>query len=139
MTDTIQTVHFLGRVLPPECDISIGYDPVIHWNEPALLDFEPAFVVRIKHSSIDVECQLDEFRVERYISLHIRAFDLARTAVDLMAFSTGYALTVIFTAFVHPDGGKNPLSALILASPRSVPRFGLMRPPRTKVLMRSII
>jgi hypothetical protein len=112
MTDTIQTVHFLGRVLPPECDISIGYDPVIHWNEPALLDFEPAFVVRIKNSRVDVECMLNEFRVERYISLHIRAFDLARAAVDLVAFSTGYPLTVIFTTFVHPDGKQEPLIGL---------------------------
>jgi hypothetical protein len=106
MTDTI---HFLGRVLPPECDISIGYVPVIYWNEPALLDFVPAFVVHIKNSNVDVECRLDTFRVERYISLHIRAFDLVRAAVDLVAFSTGYPLTVIFTTFVHPDGKQEPL------------------------------
>jgi hypothetical protein len=28
----VDTVHFLGRVLPPGFNISIGYDPKIIWN-----------------------------------------------------------------------------------------------------------
>jgi hypothetical protein len=107
MTDT---VHFLGLVLPQERGVSIGYDPTIQWKEPALLDFEPAFVVHIKQSNVDVECRLDTFRVERYAPLYIRAFDLARAAVDLVAFSTGASLTVIFTKFVHPDGKQEPIA-----------------------------
>jgi len=105
----METVHFLGRVLPPVAKITVGYDPTIQWKEPALLDFEPSFVVHIKDSNVDVECQLDAFRLDRYIGLYTRAFDLARAAVDLVALSTGFSLTVSFETFVYPDGKHDPI------------------------------
>ncbi len=104
-----QIVHFLGQVWPAAAvTIAIEYEPTIKWVEPTL-DFEPSFIVRLRESKVDVECQLDAFRLDRYILLYNRAFDLARAAVDLVAFSTGFSLSVTFNEFVHPDGKKDPI------------------------------
>jgi hypothetical protein len=105
----METVHFLGRVLPPVYNVSVGFDPKIRWSEAAL-NFDASFVVHIKNSTVDVECELDPFRLEQYPLLYIRAFDKARTAVDLVAFATGFSLTTVLDSFVHANGTQEPIA-----------------------------
>jgi hypothetical protein len=103
------TVHFLGRVLPAIYNISVGFDPKIDFKEPAL-NFEAIFTIHVKNSNVDVECQLPAFDPQQFPLLYIRAFDKARTAVDLVAFATGFSLTTIFETFVHPDETRSPIA-----------------------------
>jgi len=127
----METVHFLGRVLPPTYNVSVGYDPKIEWGEPAL-NFKASFIVHIKNSTVDVECELSSFRLEQYPLLYIRAFDKARTAVDLVAFATGFSLTTILETFVHSDGRQEPIGFSNPALSQLCTAFCVNGPPTDK-------
>jgi|SRR5450756_36511 len=100
------TVHFLGRVLPPAAQISVGHKPILKWEE-ATLDLKMEFSVDITNSQIDVECKLNRFHINDLRELHMRSLDLCRVSVNLVAFSQGFGLTVILDTFVDPDGNKS--------------------------------
>lgn len=110
--DRMETVHFVGRVVPPESAVTIGYTPVIKIEEKAL-DFNASFVVHIENSFVDVECRLDRYNPDDHaqrVLLYVRAFDMARAAVDLVSFATGTAQTVFFGGFVDPKGVASQLN-----------------------------
>ena len=102
-------VRFLGRVLPPGFNVSVFYEPQIDFHDP-VRGGPATFIVRVKDSAVDVECRVEKFDASNYIYLHNVAFDLARVAVDLLAFSTGFALSTTFEYFVHPDGTQEALA-----------------------------
>jgi hypothetical protein len=103
------TVHFLGRVIPAVYNVSVGFDPRMDHKEPAL-NFEATFIVHVKNSNVDVECELPAFDPQQFALLYIRAFDRARTAVDLVAFATGISVTTVFETFVLPNGQHGPIA-----------------------------
>jgi len=98
-------VFFAGRVLP-ETDalkITILDLPAAHWEEVSaglVMDFK----VKIENSKVSVECQVNRYQPSDLSALHIRAFDLARAAVDILAFSRGWGLTVWIDSFTDPAG-----------------------------------
>ncbi|MFZ0632431.1 MAG: hypothetical protein WA399_14170 [Acidobacteriaceae bacterium] len=105
-----QTVFFLGRVLR-ETDalkITIRDLPSAHWEEVSIglvMDFS----VKIENSKVAVECQVNRYQPTDLPYLHVRAFDLARAAVDILAFSRGWGLTVWIDSFTDPSGVETPL------------------------------
>jgi hypothetical protein len=103
------TVHFLGRVIPVEYNVSIGFDPKIEFKEPQL-NFEATFIVHIKNSAVDVECELPAFDPQQVALLYIRAFDRARTAVDLVAFATGISVITVLETLILPNGQRTPVA-----------------------------
>jgi hypothetical protein len=105
----MEIVHFLGRISPPGIKITVGYKPKIFLEERPL-GFKASFVVHINESIVDVECHLPKFRIEQYNLIRIRAYDKARTAVDLAAFATGASLITVFEEFVYPDGRRELLA-----------------------------
>lgn len=59
----------------------------------------------INFSFIAVHCEFEgEYQEEYFDELYKRSFDLARAAVNLVAFATGYGLTVILENVIRPDG-----------------------------------
>ena len=85
----MQSIHFIGRVLPPVTQITVSFDPVIKWKEVEF-NLEMEFRVRIVDSQVNVECHLNEFRPEYLVELHRRALDLCRAQVDLVGFKMGW-------------------------------------------------
>src|SRR6266487_4666171 len=102
------TVHLTGRVLPSTVNISITSAPTVNSKEPDI-DLQMAFTVRIVNSSVDVECEVNRFQPDESVHLIIRALDVARLAVDLVAFATGYGLTVVLDALITPTGDSTPI------------------------------
>jgi len=47
--------------------------------------------------------------MEHFASIHARALDMCRGAIDIFSFSTGVGLTTILEYFVHEDGSQSPI------------------------------
>jgi hypothetical protein len=98
------TIKFFGRVLPSHIHIS-GYGPQVTWawqEENLNLVFRP----KIQNSATEIECDVDPYK-ESYISeLFKRASDLAKIAVNMAAFTTGYGLAVVLETMVDPMGER---------------------------------
>ena len=99
----MQSIHFLGKVLPPSAQISVSFAPNIKWGSPEIgLDVE--FTCRIENSNIDVGCQVKEYRSEYLPEFYSRALDICRAQVDLVAFKMGWGLTVVLESFIDSNG-----------------------------------
>lgn len=97
------TIHFIGRVVPSSLDITISDLPKVDYRS-AKSGLEAHVVLTINNSSVDVACSTNRYTSDDLELIHKVAFDLARAAVDVIAFSTGYALTVVFDKFIDPGG-----------------------------------
>jgi hypothetical protein len=100
--EPMQTVRFIGRVLPPVAGVTVELpDLKWKWEEHNL---EPAFRVKIGASVINIECDLDRYEATYFDELYRRATDLSRVAVNVVAFASGHGLTVVLETFIDPRG-----------------------------------
>jgi hypothetical protein len=60
--------------------------------------------ITIKNSAIDLQCDMNRYERKDLEYVHKVAYDLARGAVNIMAFATGITLTVIFDQLINVDG-----------------------------------
>jgi hypothetical protein len=104
------TVHFLGRVLPEPALVNVSYAPLIKWEAPEL-NLTMEFTIHVANSKIDVECKLNTYDPELLVSLYMRALDLCRAPIDLVAFKFGWGLSVVLEYFVDPSGATIPIVA----------------------------
>lgn len=100
-------VTLLGRVLPDAIKINLIL-PAIDWAAPdigLILKFE----IQIVQSAITVKCETNRFNGADDIGyIWQRAFDLVRSAVDLISFADGRGLTVVLDGIIDPVGvGSN--------------------------------
>jgi hypothetical protein len=91
--------------------------PTINYKSPAT-GIETTVTIQVKGSAIDVECAMQKYDKSDLTQFHKIAYDAARAAINVIAFSTGITLAVVFdqlvddngtvSAFVihHPDLGK---------------------------------
>ncbi|HEX9211748.1 MAG TPA: hypothetical protein VF901_14675 [Bradyrhizobium sp.] len=108
-------LHFVGKVLPSSINITIGFRPEINWKEPEL-GYEAMYVVAVQDSNIDVEVRIPQFDANDpvlFSRLYARVFDMARAAVDVVAFSMGYGTSVVFTELVLPNGHRQPFPPVV--------------------------
>ena len=89
----MQTVHFLGHVLPPQPETTVRLVPSIAIHEE-LPDLNATFTTRITNSKIDIECTQVVFSEDNYFVLYIRAYEMVRSLVDLITFASGIRRTV---------------------------------------------
>jgi hypothetical protein len=99
------TAHFLGRVLPTIVQVSVDRDPTIKWEAPDL-GLVMEFKTHVEKSCIDVECTLNRYDASDFVHLYMRAFDVARASVNLVAFSQGWGLTIVLETFIDPAGNS---------------------------------
>lgn len=99
----METLRFDGRVLPTVVQVTIQDHPVINWNSPDE-NLNLTVKISIQQSMISVECETAKYDPNKLPHIYNRAFDLSRAAVDLIAFQTGYGLTVIFEKLILPSG-----------------------------------
>ncbi len=103
----MQSIHFLGRVLPEPAQVTVSFKPTIHWKDEEIGSME--FACDIKNSKIDVECLLAEYKPEYCVAIYMRTLDLCRAQVDLVGFKMGWGLTVILESFVDQNGARTPI------------------------------
>jgi hypothetical protein len=97
-------VHCKGRVLPfPAVIMSINDLPPARWEEPGV-GLIMNFTVKVVDSEVDVECDMNRYQDDDFGHVHMRAYDLARAAVDIYSFTSGLGLTVYLDTFIKPDG-----------------------------------
>lgn len=105
-----------GRVLPERRLVSIAGLGTISYVDPRGFDAE--FDIQIKDSKIQIKCSVAETS-DWYMQMSlVRAYELATAAVDLYAFSKGWALSVLLDDYII-DGQKRAIafSETSVASP----------------------
>jgi len=117
------TVHFLGRVFPAAFRVSVQDIPPVKWEQPEV-GLQMEFQLHIKDSAVDVECVVNRFSRDDLASIWTRAFDLARAAVDLVSFSRGWGLLVVFETFVDPNGASSQWATSDASLPPLCTSFG---------------
>jgi hypothetical protein len=103
-------VHFKGRVLPSAVQVTARDLPQVHWedaNTGQVMDI----TTRIQASVVDLEFDVNHFDENDLSPLLLRAWDLARAAVDLCCYQVGWGLIVIIDTFVKADGTEATLLA----------------------------
>lgn len=99
-------VHFRGRVLPYDPSaytVSFRDLPPVDWHDQYTKQVMK-ITTRIDASIIDVEIDAPVFNEQDPSSFLMRAWDLARAAVDLYSFKVGWGLSIIIDTLVKPDG-----------------------------------
>ncbi|MBV9570429.1 MAG: hypothetical protein JO056_04220 [Alphaproteobacteria bacterium] len=101
-------VHLLGYVSPT--NLQIGFKLPLHVDvtnpfSGKLYDIRP----EIRDCKIDVSCQMDEFILADFQDIFPLALDIVSNVVNLIAFATGWGLTVILDKFVDPDGNEKTI------------------------------
>jgi len=104
----MQSIHFLGKVLPPPAQVTVSFTPSIKWKAEEI-DLAMEFTCKIENSSIDIECRVDGYRPEHFAELYRRALDICRAQVDLVAFKLGWGLTVVLEEFIDSKGSASPI------------------------------
>ena len=104
----MQTVHFLGRVFPEPVNVTLSSPPVITWQATEI-GASLEFVTHIVDSHIDIECRLTGYLPEYFALIYMRAFDICRAQVDLVAFKSGLGLTVVLETFIDPNGAATKI------------------------------
>lgn len=104
-------VKLVGRVFPEVFKVSVGFDPTINWKWEAT-NLEPRFSYTIKDSTVEIRCEIDEWKPEYISEIYKHSYDIVRTAVNLISFCRGWPLYVYLNRFVEPDGKESPLAIM---------------------------
>lgn len=98
------TVTFLGRVFPAYYQVSFSHNPLDwKWQEENLT---LRFGCRFEKSDVTVTCTLERYRPEYFDEICKRALDLARSVINVAAFSSGVGYSVIFETVIDGNGEK---------------------------------
>jgi hypothetical protein len=101
-------IHFIGRLWPAVVQIDVRL-PDLTWRCEEH-NIEPLFRVVIGNSFVNVECELERYDPIYFLEMYRRASDLARCAVNVVAFATGYGMTVVLETFISPDGAPSAIA-----------------------------
>jgi hypothetical protein len=101
-------IQFLGRVLPEFIKVNMPPRDVL-WQE-ADTQAETTMHLRIFQSIINIECESNIYSKDNLAPLYMRAFDLARASVNLVAFASGEGLSLILDTMICDDGIPLPMS-----------------------------
>src|SRR6266567_6596845 len=101
--------RFTGRILPAALNVSLPNGPTFQWKADEL-GLDMIFRVRIENGAIQVDCETNKFEASYLVPLFMRAHDIATASVDLVAFATASALTVILEEFTDPAGTVTQLA-----------------------------
>jgi hypothetical protein len=99
----METIHFLGYILPETIKVSVHHSPLLKWEAPEH-GISMEYMINITDSKIDVECKVSEYRQSLLAELRMRALDLCSASINLVAFQRGFGLTTILDTFVDPTG-----------------------------------
>lgn len=105
-------LHFTGKILPYDPSafvLAIKDLPSVEWNDQ-FSGQTLKIATKIDQSIIDIEFEVQHFNENDDLSsLLMRAWDLARAAVDLYCFKVGWGLTVYIDKLIKPDGSVSTI------------------------------
>ncbi len=105
-------IRFDGHVFPRVFQVSIKDNPSINWFDDERKQ-NTLLKISIQEGAVSVECETSKYDPAiDLVRIYMRAFDLARAMVDLVAFNSGWGLTVIFETVTSPDGATTPLAPM---------------------------
>lgn len=96
-------VRFRGRIFPGGVQITVADHPQINWHD-SKNNLDITFTISVQNSIVTVDCDVSRFDPALITAIYMRAFDLARATVDLVAFNSGWGLVVIFETVTSPTG-----------------------------------
>jgi hypothetical protein len=99
-------VHFRGRIFPYDPKaffVNFKDIPTLNWKDGQTGE-STQITTRIDASIIDLEFDVKTFDERNLAGLAKIAWDVARVAVDLWSFKTGWGLGVVIDSIVTPDG-----------------------------------
>jgi hypothetical protein len=97
----VDTIRFIGQLFPKGILLSATL-PDLDWKwEEENLTLK--FRTKINNNTVNVECDIEQYRPEHFSELHRGALDLARTATNLACFAHGDGVTCVFEFAILPD------------------------------------
>ena len=99
-------VHMKGKVLPYDPTafvVNVKDLPPLTWKNGQTGNCTK-ITTRIDASVVDIEFDVNAFHEKDIPALMMKAWDLARAAVDLWCFKVGWGLSVVIDSIVKPDG-----------------------------------
>jgi hypothetical protein len=102
----VPIVRFIGVVTPRELGVSLSFPNATLTQG----DIHVRLSIRIKDGEIDATCDINRFNhVRDWLPLYARVHELVRATVDLVAFSKGAGLAVVFEKIILADGSYFPI------------------------------
>jgi hypothetical protein len=106
------TFRFIGIISPRAVNLTMFMPLDIQMSTDkrgTLAGLKAIFWLGIKNSEVEVECESNMDSPDVFHRISISAFELARSAVDLVAFSRGQSITVTMEKAITPDGKTHSL------------------------------
>jgi hypothetical protein len=100
-------VHVIGRIFPSTIRLSIR-SPALRLTSTTT-GLQAEFKVAVQDWIVNVECYVENYGPEHFSDLMNGALDYARTLTNLIGFSTGIGITVVFEYAILPDGELAPI------------------------------
>jgi hypothetical protein len=102
------TIRFIGRVYPPHLNLAFStpVNSAIEILRPGtpLDGLDAHFNVGIKNSIVTVTCNVNRQESGDWGTLCACAYELGRAAVDMLAFSLGWGITLVMEKTEYEDG-----------------------------------
>lgn len=92
----------MGYVEPRNVKVTVG--PAIIEERDASTNTSMRFTLNIVEGYIGVECELDQFTEELLSPLSLRVIEIARVAVDLVSFQSGYGFFIYIDKYIRENG-----------------------------------
>jgi hypothetical protein len=104
----MQTVRFIGRVLPDHVRVTLAKHICVAWGNPEA-EIVALTELQITDNIVSVTIQINKFDLQEILRIAVNnAQDLADMAVNLLALKTGDALSVVLDKVILPDGKIAP-------------------------------
>jgi hypothetical protein len=107
-------IRFNGRIYPEAISVSMTNLPSVRWSDGGMiaLGLEPACHTKIENNVVTMDVDIQRFDTAYFTPLVMRAYDTARSAIDLVSFATGNGHTFLLETWVNPSGETVPLAAM---------------------------
>jgi hypothetical protein len=101
------SIRLTGRIYPAHVKLNFPTALTTELAIPAGHPYEgldAKFRFHIKDSEIEVNCYLNRVIESDFPQIFFSAYEVVRSGVDLVAFSTGIGLTVVLDRAIYADG-----------------------------------
>jgi hypothetical protein len=104
----VPDITFYGSVLPQANALSVPFSTDLRFDDPDS-DLVVHISISINESKVVAKCSLSEMSHANFTYAYLRALDMARAIVDVVAFNLGEGLIVLLTEFSEGDGERKAI------------------------------